>query len=241
MTENAGVPVREQQPSTGLRDDTAFPDLSAPLITVVIVDDHVMVAECLADALNLYPDISVLAVSQSCAAGLKAVAEHRPTVLVLDQQLPDGLGTDMLAELLRISPALKVLLVTGRGNDDDLARAIKGGAAGMIPKGKQMANLVKAVRAVANDEAVITPEALRRLMPRLSGRNPTPGADLTAREREVLTLLTAGKSTADVTSALFVARATTRNHIQSIMNKLGAHTRLEAVAIAARENVLPQQ
>ena len=79
---------------------------------------------------------------------------------------------------------------------------------------------------------------MRRLLPRLARRSLAPGADLTAREREVLILLTAGKSTADIAGALVVASATARNHIQSIMTKLGAHTRLEAVAIAARGNVL---
>ena len=205
---------------------------------MVVIDDHAMVAESLAVALSARPDITVLAIAQTCAAGLEAVIKHRPAVLVLDQQLPDGLGTDMLPELLRISPELKVLLITGTGTDDELARAVTGGAAGMIPKGQRAAALVKAVRAVANDEAVITPEEMRRLLPRLARRPLAPGADLTAREREVLILLTAGKSTADIAGALVVASATARNHIQSIMTKLGAHTRLEAVAIAARGNIL---
>jgi len=239
--EKAGDPWSRQQPWIVPGEAPASGGLPAPataLITVVVIDDHAMVAESLAVTLSARPDITVLAIAQTCAAGLEAVIKHRPAVLVLDQQLPDGLGTDMLPELLRVSPELKVLLITGTGSDDELARAVTGGAAGMIPKGQRAAALVKAIRAVANDEAVITPEELRRLLPRLARRPLAPGADLTAREREVLIMLTAGKSTADIAGALVVASATARNHIQSIMTKLGAHTRLEAVAIAARGNVL---
>ena len=113
-----------------------------------------------------------------------------------------------------------------------LTKAIEAGASGVITKGKRAASLVKAVRAAANDEPVITPDALRRLMPHLGRRSHKIGDDLTSREREVLGLLVAGKSTAALAGELFVAQATARNHVQSIMNKLGAHSRLEAVAIA---------
>ncbi|MEP6561688.1 MAG: response regulator transcription factor [Nakamurella sp.] len=208
------------------------------VISVVIVDDHLMVADSLAATLGAHDDITVLAVADSCASGLAAVARHRPDVLLLDQRLPDGLGTDNLAAMLEVSPTMKVLLVTGGDADEVLARAIMAGAAGVIPKGKRAANLVAAVRAVANDEAVITPDALRRLMPRLARGTSGPGDDLTAREREVLQLLVAGTGTSALAGKLFVAPATARNHIQSIMNKLGAHSRLEAVAIALRENIL---
>jgi DNA-binding NarL/FixJ family response regulator len=110
----------------------------------------------------------------------------------------------------------------------------------VITKGKRAESLVKAVRAAANDEPVITPETLRRLLPRLGHRGHRPGDDLTSREREVLQLLVAGTSTAVLARTLFVAPATARNHIQSIMNKLGAHSRLEVVAIAARERILEE-
>jgi two-component system, NarL family, nitrate/nitrite response regulator NarL len=226
--------VTETDPAAGTESEPG----QRPIISVVIVDDHLMVADSLAATLDAQDDIKVAAVADSCASGLAAVARHRPDVLLLDQRLPDGLGTDSLAAMLQANPPMKVLLVTGGDSDDVLARAIMAGAAGVIPKGKRAANLVAAVRAVANDEAVITPDALRRLMPRLTRGASGPGDDLTAREREVLQLLVAGTSTSALAGKLFVAPATARNHIQSIMNKLGAHSRLEAVAIALRENIL---
>jgi len=217
--------------------DQSFPDK----ISVIIVDDHVLVAEGVAAALGATPDIVVLGLADSCETGRQAVRSNKPDVLLLDQRLPDGFGTDILQELLDIHPTMKVLLVTASDTDDVLARAIEAGAAGVIAKGKRAASLVQAVRAAARDEAVITPEVLRRLMPRMGRRGRRLGDDLTAREREVLQLLAAGKSTRDLAGELFVSQATARNHVQSIMNKLGAHSRLEAVAIASRENIMETQ
>jgi len=131
-----------------------------------------------------------------------------------------------------------VLLVTASDSDDVLTRAIEAGAAGFIPKGERAANLVRAVRAAADDEAVITMETMRRVMGRMGRRGQRTGDDLTAREREVLRLLVDGKSTAGLADSLVVSQATARNHVQSIMRKLGAHSRLEAVAIATRQNIL---
>lgn len=210
-------------------------------ITVVIVDDHLLVADSIAAALNATEDITVVGIADSCAAGIDAVTEHRPHVLLLDQRLPDGMGTSILPALLAVNPEMKVLLVTAADSDEVLARAIEAGAAGVITKGKRATSLVQAVRAAANDEAVITPEALRRLVPHMARRRQRVGDDLTAREREVLALLIAGKSTAALAAELFVSPATARNHVQSIMSKLGAHTRLEAVAIASRENIMESQ
>jgi DNA-binding NarL/FixJ family response regulator len=212
--------------------------LPAAPITVVIVDDHLMLADSLAETLSANEDMKVLAIATTCATGLEAVIRHTPDVLLLDQRLPDGLGTDSIAGMLEVCPRMKVLLITAGDSDEVLARAVMAGAAGVIPKGKRAVTLVNAVRAVANNEAVITPDALRRLMPRLAHSSAGPGADLTSREREVLQLLVEGKSTAALAAELVVAPATARNHIQSIMNKLGAHSRLEAVAIAMREDIL---
>lgn len=206
-------------------------------ITVVIVDDHLMVAESIAEALSSYDDMTVLGIATNRASGLEAVILHRPDVLLLDQRLSDGLGTESLPTMLAVCPRMKVLMVTGDDSDDLLARAITAGAVGVVPKTERAATLLHAVRAAAHDQPVMTPAALHRLMPRLA-RGRRPGQDLTARELEVLTLLAAGNGTSALAGALVVTSATARNHIQSIMKKLGAHTRLEAVAIALRDNVI---
>jgi len=214
------------------------PQPVATAVTVLIVDDHWMVAEGLAAALNSYPDIAVLGIEGTCAAGLLAATRLQPDIVLLEQRLPDGSGTDVLASFVAERPSVKVLMVTIDDSDAVLAQAVRAGAAGVISKTNRVAVLVAAIRAAARNEPVITPEALRRLLPLLTGASWRLGADLTEREREVLRMLVSGRSTSALAAGLFVAPATARNHIQSIMTKLGAHSRLEAVSIALRERIL---
>lgn len=214
----------------------AKPPLDSTRISLVIVDQHLMFAEGLALALDGFEGMEVLAVAGTCAAAVEAVARYRPDVLLLDQCLPDKVGTNCVQAQLEICPDMTVLMVTADGGDDLLSQAIKAGAAGVILKTEPVTALVRAIRAAARGEAIITAGDLRRI---LSGSENTGlGHDLTGREREVLSLLLLGRSTSALAAELFIAHATARNHIQSIMNKLGAHSRLEAVAIAIRGNVL---
>lgn len=121
------------------------------LITVVIVDDSQMLAASVAAVLNRTGDCSVLAVAGLCALGIAAVARYRPDVLLLDQRLPDGLGTDHLAAMLAGHPSMRVLVMTGDGSADAMRRSAEAGAAGVVPKGLRAAALVAAVRGVVVD------------------------------------------------------------------------------------------
>ena len=244
---NRLIMLSQDGSSTTLSTDVTFDNLSAERecprpdaarITVLIVDDHVMVAEGLAAALRAHQDIAVLGIERTCADGLLAATRLRPDMVLLEQRLPDGSGTDVLPSFLAERPGIKVLMVTTDDSDAVLAQAVRAGAAGVISKMNRVAVLVSANRAAARNEPVITPEALRRLLPLLSGATWRLGADLTDREREVLRMLVSGRSTSALAAGLFVAPATARNHIQSIMTKLGAHSRLEAVTIALRERIL---
>ncbi len=210
---------------------------SAP-IRVVIVDPLLLVAEGLGGTLGGHEDIEVVAIAGSCADALGAVTRHRPDVVLLEQYLPDGLGTDSVLAMVGVCPLVKFLMVTADDEDDLLLRAITAGAAGVVLKTNGMATLVKTIRAAARGEAVVSAGDLRRVLPRAAQARAGLGHDLTAREREVLSLLAAGRSTSAMAGTLFVAPATARNHVQSIMTKLGAHSRLEAVAIALRENII---
>jgi DNA-binding NarL/FixJ family response regulator len=213
-----------------------FPAVRAP-ITVVIVDANLLVAESLSVLLDANSDLTVVAIAGTCAAGLDAVALHQPEVVVLHQQLPDGMGTDILHKLFDACPAIKALIVSADDRDDVLLRALRAGAAGVVRKTDRGAALVVAVRSVAHNEAIITPDALRGIRRHLSQRTTGPNDELTAREHEVLALLVKGKNTRAVADALTIASTTARNHIQSIMRKRGVHSRLEVVAMALRENI----
>jgi DNA-binding NarL/FixJ family response regulator len=203
-------------------------------IRVVIVDDHLLVAESVAATLDTAEDVTVVAIAGTCSDGLAEVRRHLPDVLLLDQRLPDGLGTDLLPALQQASPRTRVILVTGANTDDVLHRAFEGGCAGFIAKGQRAAALLDAVRKVAAGETVVSPADLQRLV----HRQVRLGDDLTARERDVLIHLVDGRSTAWLAKRLNITPATTRNHVQSVITKLGAHSKLEAVSIALREGIV---
>lgn len=206
--------------------------------TVVIIDDHLLFADSLALALEASDEISVVAVVGTAADGLAAVTTHHPSVCLLDQRLPDGLGTDLIARLRDASPETEVLLVTGSDAPDSLRRAVLAGASGFVTKGERAPRLLDAVRRAAAGEAVFTAEQLRELTLASAHENWRLGADLTAREREVLTLLAGGSTTHAIAEELYISHATVRNHIQSVLVKLGAHSKLEAVTIAIRESLV---
>jgi DNA-binding NarL/FixJ family response regulator len=212
-------------------------DYAGP-ITVVIVDDHLMVAESVAAILDSAPDITVLAVAGTCADGMTEIRRHQPDVLLLDQRLPDGLGTDLLPSVLQASDRTRVLLVTAADTHDVLRRALESGCAGVIPKDRRASALLDAVRGAAGGETVIRAEDLRQLLPQLAQPRSGRRGDLTQRELDVLSLLVDGRSTAWVAQTLVISASTARNHIQSVIGKLGAHSKLEAVSIALREGIV---
>lgn len=211
---------------------------SAGTITVVIVDDHLLVADALSSGLRAHERVAVLAVAATCAEGLTEVGRHRPDVCLLDQRLPDGLGTDLVPQLLAASPGTKVLLVTGDDSVDLLHQALGAGAVGVVSKSQRAGALHDAVLRAAEGNTVLSARDLQRLLPTSGRSGQQPGDDLTPRERDVLRLLTQGLSTRDIAARLFISYATVRNHIQSVMVKLGAHTKLEAVTIALREKIV---
>jgi two-component system response regulator DevR len=205
---------------------------------IVIIDDHLLLADAVAGTINSVPDLAVVGIAANCTDGLELVHTARPEVILLDQRLPDGRGTDLLPALLNASPASRILLVTGSDDDDVLRLAIEGGCAGFITKGERAASLLAAVRKAAAGETVLSPANLARLLPAITRRRSRVGHDLTARELDVLRLLAEGRPTSEIASELFIVHATARNHIQSVISKLGAHSRLEAVTIALREKIV---
>lgn len=207
-------------------------------VTVVIVDDHLLVADAVSSGLRAHDRVSVLAVAATCADGLTEVGRHRPDVCLLDQRLPDGLGTDLVPHLLAASPGTKVLLVTGDDSIDLLHQALAAGAVGIVSKSQRSGVLHDAVLRAAEGHPVLSDRDLRRLLPSAGRDARHLGDDLTPRERDVLRLLAQGMSTRDISGRLSISYATVRNHIQSLMAKLGAHTKLEAVTIALREKIV---
>jgi len=218
-----------------LADERTQPGAVRP-IRVLVVDDHEILAASLARVLDDEPDMVSAGLAKDLAQARSRVASAAPDVLLLDRRLPDGDGVAAIPDLLALRPTMSVVVLTASPAEDVLVRAIEAGAAGFVSKTRGLAEVTAAVRAAAAGEAVISPELLVRLLPRLR-RSPEPDTELTRREREVLDLLAQGLSNAAIAERLSVSVHTVRNHIANLSAKLGAHSKLEALAIAVRRGI----
>jgi len=217
--------------------DVSTCDGSRPLTRVVLVDDHEMVAAGLAAVLGDEPDIDIVGVAASLAEALRLVELTRPDVVVMDYRLPDGDGAEGTRRLRDLVPELQVIILTAATEDQVLADALSAGSSGFVAKGGSVEHLALAVRAAANGDAVFPAEAMGRLA-RFGRAEPAAGWNLTAREREVLQALAEGQSTGAIARSLTLSEHTVRNHVRNVLQKLDAHTKLEAVVIAARAGLI---
>src|SRR5437867_97468 len=205
---------------------------------VVVVDDHEMFTQGLATALGADPAIDVVATAGSVEAGCAAVRLHSPDVVLMDFELPDGDGATATERIKSEVPSAQVVMVTSFDDEAILIRAIEAGCSGFITKHKAIQEVASAVRAAKAGEALISPSMLARLLPKLRRSPRGLGSDLTPREVEVLKLLAEGVSNQQIADRLVLSLHTVRNHVQNVISKLGAHSKLEAVAAAVREGIV---
>ncbi len=208
------------------------------VIRVLLVDDHVMFSQAVAAALNEESDIRVV----DCVASLADARSHLEStevdVILLDQRLPDGQGTHAAAELRAIRPGVRVVLVTAAVDPAVLSEALAAGCVGFVTKGDSIDELSAAVRSAASGATAVSPAMLGRLTGSDGKGNGYSGEALTHRETAVLLFLADGMSNQEIAERLFISIHTLRNHIQNIISKLGAHSKLEAVSIAIREGLI---
>ncbi|MFI6027076.1 response regulator [Amycolatopsis magusensis] len=207
-----------------------------PPIRVVLVEDHDMVAEAMELVFAGIGDIDLAARAGSLADAVRAVELTYPDLVLLDRRLPDGDGLEVIARLRELAPEPKVLLVTAEVSARVATRVVEAGGSGVVAKTAGLHQLADAIRRAAAGEMVFDAGLLGEVIDRLSGRGTA--AELTAREREILRLFADGATVDEITQRLHLARNTVRNHAQRALAKLGAHSRLEAVAIARRRGLL---
>jgi DNA-binding NarL/FixJ family response regulator len=207
-------------------------------VGVLIVDDHRMFSESLARLLADEDGIDVLGVAATGADAVEMVGRLRPNVVLMDYQLPDQDGVAVTAAIRRENPSVMVVMLTGSTEDRVLLAAIDAGCSGFLTKDRAAAEVVHAVRAAAVGEALISPALLARLLPKLNRTQRSLGEDLSEREREILGFLAKGMTNKVIAAELFLSVNTIRNHVQSVLAKLGAHSKLEAVSTAVREGII---
>jgi DNA-binding NarL/FixJ family response regulator len=206
------------------------------------VDDHKLFAQALAAVLQQDAGLEVSALASSLAEALEHLRRETADVILLDYRLPDSNGVDATTAIKQLAPLASVVMVTAVEDERVLLAALEAGCAGFVTKTADLVDVRDAVRRAASGEATITPTLLTRLLGRMAQqRSGAVGGDLTTRESEVLGMIVAGMTNGDIAERLFLSVNTVRNHVQSVLSKLGAHSKLEAAAIAVREGLIDPQ
>jgi len=204
----------------------------AATIRVLIVDDHELVREGIAAVLVTQPDIDVVGSAPDGATALEMCAEHEPDVVLLDLRMEGMDGLQVLARLRERAPDVRVLMLSSHDGDEAIYRALKAGAAGYVLKKQPSAELVAAIRGARTGKVPLAPEVSSRLTARMS--LPT----LSEREIEVLTHVARGESNKEIAGSLAISASTVKNHVDSILTKLDASDRTEAVTIALQRGII---
>jgi DNA-binding NarL/FixJ family response regulator len=192
-----------------------------------------MFAQAMATALGELEDIEIVGVAGTGGEGVRLARRHSPDVVLMDYRLPDLLGDEATRAIRREQPRTAVVMVTASEDEAVLGLAVDAGCSGFVMKQDGLEELVTAVRTAKSGGSVIPPRLLRSLVGRLKAGDQPP-AGLTPRENEVLQLLAAGGDTRDVAEQLGMSHNTARNHVQAVLRKLNAHSKLEAVMTALR-------
>jgi DNA-binding NarL/FixJ family response regulator len=188
--------------------------------------------------LSAEPDLSVVGTAPTLAQARAMIVTVAPDVILLDHRLPDGLGVDAIAELMSLRPSTKIVVLTAAAEDSMLVAATEAGCAGFILKTSPLDELVAAVRNAAAGEIVVSSELLSRLLNRLRRGHDQPAHELTTREAEILQLIAQGLTNGAIATRLFISVNTVRNHVQNILAKLDAHSKLEALSVAIRDGLI---
>ncbi|MDP9093371.1 MAG: response regulator transcription factor [Actinomycetota bacterium] len=211
-------------------------------LKVVLADDHTIFLDALTAILTQVGH-EVLAAVPTCSALRDVLRAMEPDICILESQLRDGCCTHALADMIEASPATKFVVLTGAGDPEALHAALDAGVSGYVHKSRGIDGLLDVLARVSAGEVVIEGSFIRP-----SAREPRAPEDLvrlatflTERELECLDLLASGMSTAMMTRRLGVSTTTIRSHVQSVLTKLGVHSRLEAAALANRYHIFGGQ
>jgi len=204
------------------------------MIRVVLVEDEMLVRRGIRGLLSLGHEIDVVAEASDGEEAISVIREHRPDVVLLDVRMPKRSGIDVLEALRKTGSLPPTILLTTFDDDEALLKGIRAGARGFLLKDVSVERLTEAIRLVAAGETIIRPavteSALRRLEEKRTEFESLESPDpLTKRELEVLRLMAGGYSNREIGDALGASEGTVKNHISSILSKLGVRDRIRAV------------
>jgi DNA-binding NarL/FixJ family response regulator len=212
-------------------------------IKVMVVDDHPMWRDNVARDLT-EAGLDVVATAANGTDALNRAPAARPEVVVLDLQIPAPNGVEVTAQLVKDDPAVRVLILSASGEQDDVLQAVKAGATGYLVKSASRTELLTAVRRVAAGDTVFTPGLAGLVLGEYRRLSDTPAAAadpdtprLTDRETEVLRLVAKGLSYKQIAERLVLSHRTVQNHVQNTLRKLQLHNRVQLVRYAIEQGL----
>ena len=210
---------------------------------VIIIDDAPLFTAGMSAALE-NAGFEVVGTAENALGGVEVAKKQQPDLIVLDVLMPGISGLEVVEKLYAAAPDAKVVLLTSSESEEDLLRAIKAGSVGYINKTTPLPELVVAMQNVMTGGAVISPAMGMKLFETVAqmlrhrdvvvGRKPA----LTGREIEVLQAVAQGRTSREIGELLFISENTVKNHVRNILDKLGLHSRGEAVMYALREDLI---
>jgi len=207
-------------------------------IRVMLVDDHTMVRRGLATFLKVFDDLQLVGEAESGEAAIQRCGEVLPDVILMDMVLPLMDGATATRIIRQKFPQAQVIVLTSFKEGELIKNALEAGAIGYLLKDVSADELVRAIRAAYVGRATLSPEAAQTLV-ESANQQPTPGLDLTEREREVLSLMIEGLNNTQIAGRLTVSPSTIKSHVSNVLSKLGVASRTEAVTLALRNHIVP--
>lgn len=207
-------------------------------IRVLLVDDHAVVRSGLATFLMVFDDLEFVGEASDGREAVQKCAELQPDVVLMDLMMPEMDGATATKAIRSRWPAIQVVALSSFKEDDLVQGALRAGAIGYLLKNTSANDLAAAIRAAVAGKPTLAPEAAQALIHASRSGYPVDHFDLTEREKEVLALMSEGLNNLEIADRLFVSRSTVKFHVSSVLSKLGAATRTEAVAIAVQNRLV---
>jgi two-component system NarL family response regulator len=216
-------------------------------IRVLIVDDHALFRRGLEMVLAEEADIDLVGEASDGAEAVEKADEALPDVVLMDIRMPRSSGIEACRAMKALAPSTKIVMLTISDEEEDLFEAIRAGASGYLLKDIPYDEVADVVRAVHGGQSLINPSMAAKLLTEFAAlakrdeserAEQVPAPRLTDREIEVLKLVARGMNNRDIAKELFISENTVKNHVRNILEKLQIHSRMEAVMIAVRENLI---
>ncbi len=211
------------------------------ILQLLLVDDHKVVRLGLRTLLENEVDLEVVAEASTAAEAIEQAERFKPDVILMDIRLPDQTGIIACRKIREAWPEIQVLMLTSFADEALVMEAIESGAGGYILKQLDTVELLRAIRAVGQGEAVLDPAITKKVLAGVrQARHEAHAAafhDLSERELQVLALVSEGKTNSEVAEVLILSKKTVRNHVSVILSKLGLTNRIEAATYAVRHHI----